>query len=168
MPVDVGDDAPRFTLPMAQGRAYNDIEPFSLDDALGDGAVVLTFFPAAFTSGCAEELCAFTDGLHAFDRLDADVYGISVDLSFSQNEFAVTEDIEVPLLSDHEREVTRAYDVVQPEMYGYFEVSQRALFVLDDAGVVRYRWVREGDNPPFDRLVEDAVRAVEDVREGRI
>jgi peroxiredoxin len=168
MPVEVGDDAPRFTLPMARGRAYNDVEEFALADALGGGPVVLAFFPAAFTSGCTEELCAFTDGLHAFDRLDADVYGISVDLSFSHNEFIVTEEIEVPLLSDHEREVTRAYDVVLEDMYGHFEVSRRALFVLDDAGVVRHRWVREGDNPPFDRLVEDTVRAVRDVREGRI
>jgi len=159
MPVEVGDDAPRFALPVARGRSYNDIEEFSLEAALGDGPVVLAFFPAAFTSGCTDELCAFTEGLSAFERVDADVYGISVDLSFSQNEFIVTEDLSVPLLSDHEREVTRAYDVVQEEMYGHFEVSQRAVFVLDEEGVVTYRWVREGDNPEFGEFVDEVADA---------
>lgn len=161
MPVEVGDDAPRFSLPMAQGRAYNDIEEFSLAEALDDGPVVLAFFPAAFTSGCTDELCAFTEGIEAFERLDAQVYGVSVDLSFSQNEFIVKEDLDVPLLSDHAREVTRAYDVVLPDMYGHFEVSQRAVFVVDGEGVVRHRWVREGDNPDFGELVDDLVGVVE-------
>jgi peroxiredoxin len=159
MPVEVGDDAPRFTLPMARGRAYNDIEEFSLEAALGGGPLVLAFFPAAFTSGCTDELCAFTEGLSAFERVDADVYGVSVDLSFSQNEFIVEEGLSVPLLSDHEREVSRAYDVVQQEMYGHFEVSRRAVFVLDDEGVVTYRWVREGDNPAFGEFVDEVAEA---------
>lgn len=161
MPVEVGDDAPRFSLPMAQGRAYNDIEEFSLDEALADGPVVLAFFPAAFTSGCTDELCAFTEGLDAFERLDAQVYGVSVDLSFSQNEFVRTEEIGVPLLSDHAHEVTRAYDVVYPDMYDHFEVSKRAVFVIDTDGVVRHRWVREGDNPEFGAFVDDLVGVVE-------
>jgi len=160
MPVEVGDDAPRFSLPVARGRAYNDIEEFSLSEALADGPVVLAFFPAAFTSGCTDELCAFTEGLEAFERVDAQVYGVSVDLSFSQNEFIAEEDLAVPLLSDHAREVTRAYDVVLPEMYGHFEVSQRAVFVVDEDGVVRHRWVREGENPEFGVLVEDLAGVV--------
>ncbi len=159
MPVEVGDDAPRFTLPIARGRSYNDIEEFSLEAALGDGPVVLAFFPAAFTSGCTDELCAFTDGLSAFERVDADVYGVSVDLSFAHNEFIVKEDLSVPLLSDHEHEVTRAYGVVQEAMYGHFEVSRRAVFVLDEAGVVAYRWVREGDNPAFGEFVDEVAEA---------
>lgn len=159
MPVEVGDDAPRFSLPVARGRAYNDIEEFSLEDALGDGPVVLAFFPAAFTSGCTDELCAFTDGLGAFDRVDADVYGVSVDLSFSHNEFIVEEELSIPLLSDHDHEVTHAYDVVRTEMYGHFEVSRRAVFVLDDDGVVTYRWVRDGDNPEFGAFVDEVAEA---------
>lgn len=161
MPVEVGDDAPRFSLPMAQGRAYNDIEEFSLAEALSEGPVVLAFFPAAFTSGCTDELCAFTEGLEAFERLDAQVYGVSVDLSFSQNEFIAKEDLDVPLLSDHAREVTREYNVVLPDMYGHFEVSQRAAFVVDEDGVVRHRWMREDENPDFGALVNDLVGVVE-------
>jgi len=163
MPVEVGDDAPRFSLPVARGGAYNDIEEFSLSEALDDGPVVLAFFPAAFTSGCTDELCAFTEGIETFERVDAQVYGVSVDLSFSQNEFIVTEDLGVPLLSDHAREVTRAYDVVLPDMYGHFEVSRRAVFVVDEDGVVRHRWLREGDNPEFGALVDDLAGVVADL-----
>ena len=160
MSVEVGDDAPRFSLPMAQGRAYNDIEEFSLVEALSEGPVVLVFFPAAFTSGCTDELCAFTEGLEAFERLDAQVYGVSVDLSFSQNEFITKEDRDVPLLSDHTHEVTHAYDVVLSDMYGHFEVSQRAVFVVDEGGVVRHRWVRGDENPDFSGLVDDLTGVV--------
>lgn len=161
---EVGDPAPEFAVPMAGGGAYDDIEPFRLSAALSEGPVVLAFFPAAFTSGCTEELCTFTDERDAFEAVDADVYGVSVDLPFSQNEFMRKEGIEVPLLSDHEREVTRAYDVVYEDMYDHFEVSQRAVFVLDEEGVVRYRWVREGDNPDFGEFVADLEDVVASVR----
>ncbi|MFB6080979.1 MAG: redoxin domain-containing protein [Haloferacaceae archaeon] len=163
--IQEGDRAPRFRLPIARGRAYNDVETFDLAEALGDGPVVLAFFPAAFTSGCTEELRAFTADARAFEDLDAAVYGISVDLSFSHNEFIETEDLDVPLLSDHRREVTRAYGVVYEGMYDHFEVSQRSVFVLDADGVVRHRWVREGDNPDFETFVDDLQDVVREVRE---
>ncbi|MFB6303192.1 MAG: peroxiredoxin [Haloferacaceae archaeon] len=165
MSVHEGDRAPRFSLPAAHGRAYNDIETFDLGDALDDGPIVLAFFPAAFTSGCTEELRAFTADATAFEALGADVYGISVDLSFAQNEFVVKEDIGVPLLSDHEHEVIHEYGVVQEDMYGHFEVAERSVFVLDSDGVVRHRWVREGDNPDFEAFVDDLADVVREVRE---
>jgi peroxiredoxin len=52
--VTVGEQAPQFTAPKAGGAAYDDIEPLSLSEALGNGPVVLAFYPAAFTSGCTE------------------------------------------------------------------------------------------------------------------
>jgi peroxiredoxin len=50
-------------------------------------------------------------------------------------------------------------------MYGHFEVSKRAAFVLDGEGVVRHRWVREGDNPDFGVFVGDLVEVVRGVRD---
>ncbi|MFB6280537.1 MAG: redoxin domain-containing protein [Haloferacaceae archaeon] len=164
MTVTEGEEAPGFSLPAARGRAYNDIETFDLADALGDGPVVLAFFPAAFTSGCTDELRAFSADADAFAALDADVYGISVDLSFAQNEFIVKEDLDVPLLSDHRHEVIHEYGVVQEGMYGHFEVAERSVFVLDADGVVRHRWVREGDNPDFETFVDDLADVVREVR----
>lgn len=44
-------------------------------------------------------------------------------------------------------------------MYGYFEVSRRAMFVLNTTGVVIYVWVRDGDNPEFESLVDEVAAA---------
>jgi peroxiredoxin len=82
--VQVGEAAPDFTVPMADGDAYNDLEPFTLSEALAAGPVVLAFVPAAFTSACTDELCTFRDSMARFRGLDARVYGLSVDLPFSQ------------------------------------------------------------------------------------
>ena len=158
--VDVGDDAPDFTVPKAGGEAYNDIEAFTLADHVDDGPTVLAFFPAAFTSGCTEEMCAFRDSMSAFDELDARVYGVSVDLPFSQNVWIREEELNFPMLSDWTHEVIHDYDVVLPDMYGMIEVAQRSVFVVDADGVVTYRWVRDGDNPDFEDLVSEVRDAV--------
>jgi peroxiredoxin len=158
--VDVGDQAPDFTVPMAGGSAYNDIQEFTLSEALSDGPVVLAFYPAAFTSGCTEEMCTFRDRKNAFDDLGAQVYGASVDLPFSQNVWIAQEALNFPMLSDWNHEVIHDYDVVYPEMYGAIEVAQRSVFVVDGDCEVRYRWVRDGDNPDFGDLIADTRAAV--------
>jgi peroxiredoxin len=154
--VAVDDDAPDFTLPRATGAAYNDFEAFTLSDAFGEGPIVLAFYPAAFTSACTEEMCAFRDARDAFDELDAQVYGVSVDLPFSQNIWMQQEELNFPMLSDWNHEVISDYDVVYPDMYGMLEVAQRSVFVLDSEGTVRYRWVKGEENPSdFDPFVSD-------------
>lgn len=162
--VSDGDTAPPVSLPMARGRAYNDVEPFSLDEALDSGPVVLAFFPAVFTSGCTDEMCAFRDSMAAFESLDAAVYGVSVDLSFAQNVFIREHGLNFPLLSDHDREVIRSYDVVQPDMYGHFEVAERSVFVVDVDGTIAYAWVRDGENPDFEPFVDEVREAVAALR----
>lgn len=166
MTVDVGDRAPDFTVPLAGGDAYNDVEEFTLSEALGDGPIVLAFFPAAFTSGCTTEMCTFRDELAGFEALDAKLYGISTDLPFAQNIFAQEHDLNFPLLSDYRNEVIREYGVVLEGMYGVLDAAERAVFVLDIEGVVTYRWIREGDNPEFAALVEEVRQAVEATRDG--
>ncbi|WP_331232752.1 redoxin domain-containing protein [Natronorarus salvus] len=155
--VEEGDRAPDFTAPRAGGRAYNDIEPFTLSEALGGGPVVLAFYPAAFTSGCTEEMCAFRDSMEAFEELDAEVYGISVDLPFAQNVWIQENDLDFPMLSDWNHEIIRLYDVVYEGMYDMIESAQRSVFVLDSEGTVTYKWVRDGENPNFGPFV-DGVR----------
>lgn len=159
--VEKGDRAPDFTVPIARGAAYNDVEEFTLSENLGAGPVVLAFFPAAFTSGCTEELCTFRDSIGAFDALDASVYGISTDLPFAQNTFIQREGLNFPLLSDVDHEAIEAYDVVREEFYDVMRVAERAVFVVDREGIVAYRWVREGENPDFERLVEEIRGVVE-------
>ena len=159
--VDEGETAPDFTAPLAGGEAYNDLESFTLSEAFGDGPIVLAFYPAAFTSGCTEEMCAFRDSMDAFDDLDARVYGISVDLPFAQNVWIEEHDLGFPMISDWDHEIIRQYDVVYEDMYGMVEVAQRSVFVLDAAGIVTYRWVRAGDNPDFESFVDELRAEVE-------
>ncbi len=159
--IEEGERAPDFTIPIAGGEAYNDVDEFTLSRALGNGPLVLAFFPAAFTSGCTEELCTFRDSLSAFEELDTAVYGISTDLPFAQNEFIRQEELSFPLLSDFEHEVIRTYGVVREDFYDVLFVAERSVFVLDSAGTVVYRWVRSGENPDFDRLVGEIREAVE-------
>ena len=158
--VRTGDQAPDFTAPLASGGAYNDVEPFTLSEVIGDGPIVLAFYPAAFTGGCTTELCTFSDALPRFDDLDARVYGVSVDLPFAQNIWMETEGIEVPMISDWDHEIIHAYDVVLPDMYDLVEAAQRAVFVIDETGTITYAWVREGENPDFGELVDEVHDAV--------
>lgn len=161
--IDVGDRAPAFTLPRAGGEAYNDIEPFALTSALGDGPVVLAFVPAAFTSGCTAELCTFRDSMGRFDDLDAAVYGISVDLPPAQNVWIREEGLNFPMLSDWDHEVIHEYGVVLHDMYGQFEAAQRSIFVLDETGTVTYRWIAGEGEIDFDAVVSAVESAVEAV-----
>ena len=77
--VSVGDTAPDFTAPLANG----DVDEVTLSEAVTDGPVVLAFFPGAFTSVCSHEMEAFDERV---DELagDVDVYGVSVDTPFAQ------------------------------------------------------------------------------------
>ena len=156
--LDVGETVPDFTLPKAGGDVYNDIGSFTLSEELGDGPLVFAFFPAAFTSGCTAEMCSFRDSMHRFDDLDAQVYGVSVDLPPAQNVWILREDLNFPMLSDWNHEVIHDYGVVLPDMYGEFEAAKRSIFVLDGEGTVTYRWV-EGDEETDFEAVVDAVHA---------
>lgn len=153
--VTTGQKAPDFTLLKANGTAYDDVEEFTLSEVLGDGPIVLAFYPAAFTGGCTEEMCAFRDSIDLFEEFDADVYGLSVDLPFAQNRWIQELELGFPMLSDPSHDVITKYDVVRDDIFGMLETAQRSIFVLDEEGTVTYRWLREGDNPDFEELVDD-------------
>ncbi|MDZ7687562.1 MAG: peroxiredoxin [Halobacteriales archaeon] len=155
--VQEGNSAPDFTVPLVTA---DDLDEFTLSDALGDGPIVLAFFPGAFTTGCRAEMCDFRDSLGDFESLDASVYGISVDGPFSQQAFAEENDLNFPLLSDFDKEVIEAYDVVLESLVGiYGPVAERAVFVIDGDGEVTYRWV--GDDPSVMPDVDEVREAVE-------
>lgn len=158
--IDIGDEAPDFTVPKAGGDTYNDIEEFTLSDAVDDGPTVLAFYPAAFTSGCTTEMCAFRDSMGLFNELDAQVYGVSVDLPFSQNIWIQEENLNFPMLSDWNHTVIRQYDVVLDNIYEMIEVAERSIFVIDTEGDVTYRWIRQNENPDFEDLISETRDAV--------
>lgn len=112
------------------------------------------------------EMCAFRDSMAAFNDLDARVYGVSVDLTFAQNVWIQQEGLNFPMLSDWDHEVIRRYDVVRDDLYRLIEAAKRSIFVVDDGGVVRYRWAAGGADHDYDELVPETKAAVADATSG--
>jgi peroxiredoxin len=135
MPISVGTKAPDFTLKTKRGEDLKDIK---LSENFGKKKSVLLFFPLAFTGVCTKEMCDVSSGLSAYEKLDAAVYGISVDSPFAQEAWAEKEKIQIPLLSDLNKEVSKAYGTLLPDLIGLGSVSARAAFVIDKAGVIQY------------------------------
>ena len=148
MSVDVGSKAPDFTL-MDQDR-----QPVTLSSVVQSGPVVLAFFPAAFSSTCQSELCTLRDSIAMLGAEQAQVLGISTDTFFALKEFADQQQLNFPLLSDYNKEAIRRYDVVNPDMIGLKDIAKRAVFVVDQQGVVRHREVLEDarNEPNYETL----------------
>ena len=150
MPLQVGTKAPDFTLKTMTKDGLKDVK---LSDHAGQ-QVVLLFFPLAFTGVCTQEMCDISGGLGGFSGLGATVYGISVDSPFAQDAWAKANKITVPLLSDLNKTVTKAYDVVFPMLAGVGDTAARAAFVIGKDGVIKYaeQTPTPKDLPSFDKV----------------
>src|SRR6185369_4351680 len=135
MAIPVGSKAPDFTLKSKQASGLVDVK---LSNNFGKKNTLLLFFPAAFTSVCTKELCDITAGLNGWSGLDADVVAISVDTPFSQEAWAQKEKIQITLASDLNKEVTKKFDVLFPNLAGIGDTAARAAFVIDRNGVIQY------------------------------
>jgi peroxiredoxin len=147
----VGDDAPDFTAPLVG----EETEPFRFSNRHGSGPVVLAFFPAAFSTTCTAELCTFRDDLDRFTDLDATVFGISTDLPYALSRFREANSLGFDLISDNKGEIVDAYDVAEDwEHIALPKVAQRAVFVIDTEGIVRYVWRADdpGEEPDYDAV----------------
>lgn len=116
----------------------NGLEDFTLSSNFGKQATLILFFPLAFTSVCTRELCDVTAGLEKYAGLNATVIGISVDSPFAQSEWAKKENISIRLLSDLNKEVTKAYDVLFPNLAEVGDTAARAAFVVGKDGTIKY------------------------------
>ena len=151
------DSAPTFTATLANG----DVEAFDLADHLGDGPVVLAFFPGAFTPPCSNEMVALQGHLDEFEAAGATLLGVSADSAFSLNAFREEYDVEFDLVSDMGREVIDAYDLeIDIGELGLHGVANRAVFVLDEKGTVTYAWTT--DDPTVEPDYEELLAAVQD------
>jgi peroxiredoxin len=135
MPLAAGAKAPDFTLRTKTADGPKDVK---LSDNFGKTQTVLLFFPAAFTGVCTQEMCDTTTGLGEYEKLGATVYGISVDSPFAQEAWAKASGIKLTLLSDLNKTVIKAYDVVFPNLAGMYETAARAAFVIGRDGVIKY------------------------------
>lgn len=154
MKLTIGDKAPEFTL-----RA-SDKSEVNLSDYRGKN-VVLLFFPLAFTGVCTKELCDVRDNLNVYSSLDAEVLALSVDSLFSLEQFKESQGYNFPLLSDFNKDASRAYGALYEDfVLGMKGVSKRAAFVIDPQGTIKYAEVLEdaGQVPNFDK-VQEALKA---------
>ena len=153
MPLKIGTSAPDFTMKTKTAQGLEDVK---LSDNFGKRATVLLFFPLAFTGVCTQEMCDVSGGLSAYDNLNATVYGISIDSPFAQEAWAKQEKITIKLLSDLNKTVIKAYDVVFPGIAGIGDSAARAAFVIDKNGTIVYA---EQTPTPKDLPNLDAVKA---------
>jgi peroxiredoxin Q/BCP len=122
--LEVGDPAPPFTLQASDGSTY------SLAEYKGKRAVVLAWFPRAFTSGCTVECRSLAKNGDKIRDFDVAYFMASTDPVDTNAEFAAETEADFPLLSDPEGDVARAYGVYAN---GY---ARRHTFYIDSEGII--------------------------------
>jgi peroxiredoxin len=145
-PLPAGTKAPAFTLHATPDQLL------SLDEFLGR-PVVLAFYPADWSAVCGDQMALYNQLLPEFRRLGAEIVGISVDGVWCHAAYAADRHIHFPLLADFEPKgaVARSYGAYR-EQDGYCE---RALFVIDAEGVIRWSYCSPvGVNPGADGILE--------------
>lgn len=120
----VGDMAPDFTMKGSDGKTY------SLSDYKDKKAVVLAWYPKAFTSGCTVECKSLAENGHLLKKFNAEYFMASTDDVSKNKEFATEMKADFPLLSDPNAEVAEAYDV---SMFGF---AKRHTFYIDKTGKI--------------------------------
>jgi peroxiredoxin len=153
----VGEKAPDFTL------VNTDLEPQSLHNFEGR-KVVLAFFVGAFTSVCTKEMFSFRDSMARLIGLKAQVIGISVNDPFTNKAFAQKNKLPFPVLSDYNREVTKVYNLEEPDFAGLrgYSVARRSIFLLDSKGIIRFTWMSEDPTiEPDYQVIEKTLEEIE-------
>ena len=155
-PLHAGSLAPAFTLHATPDQVV------SLSEFRGQ-PLVLAFYPADWSPVCGDQLVLYNEVLPEFRRFGATVVGISVDGVWCHDAFAAERRLHFPLLADFEPKgaVARAYGVYR-EADG---TTERALFVIDGDGVIRWSHVAPvGVNPGADGILSALESLVTDAR----
>jgi peroxiredoxin Q/BCP len=121
-----GDTAPDFV-----GQTSNDLQ-IRLKDYLGKKNVVLYFYPKDDTKGCTIEACTFRDKLQPIGALWTEVVGVSVDTVESHKKFAEKNGLNFPLVSDHDKQISKTYGVLSDDG----SKADRVTFIIDKEGKI--------------------------------
>ena len=153
-PLPPGTEAPDFRLPSTPDQTL------SLMEFRGQ-PVILVFYPEDWSPVCSDQLALYQELLPEFQKFNAELLGISVDGIWSHLAFAKDRNLQFPLLADFEPkgEVARTYQVYRAAD----GTSERALYVIDADGIVRWSYVSPvGINPGADGIL----RALESLEDG--
>ncbi|WP_199302926.1 peroxiredoxin [Oscillatoria sp. FACHB-1406] len=156
----VGQAAPDFTATAVSDQEFKTLK---LSDYRGK-YVILFFYPLDFTFVCPTEIIAFSDRTEEFDSLNTKILGVSVDSEFSHLAWIQTDrkqggigDIDYPLVSDIKKEISTAYNVLDPEA----GVALRGLFIIDKEGIVQHATI---NNLSFGRSVDETLRTLKAIQ----
>ncbi len=150
-----GDPAPDFEL-----NATPD-QKLKLTDFRGK-RVILSFYPADWSPVCSDQMSLYNETLRYFHKYNAEIMGISVDSKWCHMAFGQSRKIHFPLLADFEpkAEISKAYGAYN-EQEGE---SLRALFVIDEKGIIRWSYLSpDGINPGADGIL-DALEEMSSVK----
>ncbi|MDH7508390.1 MAG: peroxiredoxin [Methanomassiliicoccales archaeon] len=143
----IGMEAPDFELPSTLG------EKISLRGILGSGPVIIVFYVSDWGMMCNVVMRAFKEMYEEFRKYNARILAISTNSIFSHRAWAEHMKFPFPLLSDFDGKVSKKYGVLYGQE-GYLKgYSNRAVFVLDSNGVIRYIWI--ADDPSFEPNYEE-------------
>lgn len=145
-PLQVGDKAPAFNLPDAQGNMV------SLEDYRGKW-LVLYFYPKDDTPGCTKEACQFRDDLQQLEKLGAKVVGVSVDDSQSHADFSKKYSLPFPLLSDSEGKVAEQYQALIT--LGPVKIAKRYTFLIDANGILKKSYLNVAVSKHSQEIIDD-------------
>ncbi len=158
--IRVGQEAPDFTATAVFDQEFKTIK---LSDYRGQYTVVF-FYPLDFTFVCPTEIIAFSDRYKEFSALNTEILGVSVDSEFSHLAWIQTDrkeggigDIDYPLVSDIKKEISTAYNVLDPDA----GVSLRGLFIIDPEGIIQHATV---NNLSFGRSVDETLRTLKAIQ----
>jgi glutaredoxin-dependent peroxiredoxin len=140
MCLSVGAIAPDFELPVTLGG-----DVVRLSNYKGEKVVVLLFFPLAFSSVCTAQMCAVAEDYSLWQRLSAEVIGISADSPYVNQKFAEECGASFPIASDYNKTVSRKYKALLEDMAGLKGVTDRVIYVVNKEGHIIYAW--KGEHP---------------------
>jgi peroxiredoxin len=144
-PLPAGTEAPDFELPSTPDQTVSLVE-------FRGRPVILVFYPEDWSPVCSDQLALYQQLLPEFQRFNAELLAISVDGVWSHLAFAKDRNLHFPLLADFEPkgEVARTYQVYRAKA----GTSERALYVIDGDGIVRWSYVSPvGVNPGADGIL---------------
>lgn len=127
--LETGDRIPNFTL------LDQDSNSVAISDYLGEGPLVIYFYPKDDTPGCTREACSFRDSYEAFTDAGATVFGVSSDSPAKHKRFAERYRLPFRLLADTDNEVRKAFGV-KGDLFGL--IPGRVTFIVDSEGVIQH------------------------------
>lgn len=152
-----GQKAPDFTLKSTPDQEV------SLHEFKGR-RVILAFYPGDWSPVCTDQLSLYNELLAEFDKYNAEILGISVDSAWSHEAFSASRHLHFPLLADFEPKgaIGRAYGVYR-EQKG---TEERALFVIDEAGIIRWSYVSPTGVNPGAQGILNALEELQNKQQG--